>query len=154
MANSFTLNLNLPKPAAGDLSWKDEEDAVKEAIDDIGNLFSFPIPLVQAPAVGLVFYDGFMPQEDITLVALSIFSGTAPTGAALTIDVLKDGAAQANGATLSAGSQKQKTTLGVPIDFTSAQEMGFQVTGIGSIEPGNDVYLTIYFKKKAITTIP
>lgn len=154
MANSFTANLNLPKPAEADLNWKDEEDAVKEAVDDIGNLFSFPIPLVQAPEVELIFYDGFQPNEDITLVALSIFAGVAPTGAAMTIDVLKDGAAETNEATLADGSQNQKTTLGSPIDFTSAQRMGFKVTGVGATEPGNDVYLTIYYKKKSITTIP
>lgn len=154
MANSFTPNLNLPKPGEGDVNWKDEEDAVKEAVDDIGNLFTFVVPLVQSPEAGLVFYDGFVPEEDITLVALSIFAGTPPTGAALTIDVLKGGVEETNLATLAAGVNHQKTVLVPFIDFTPAQRMGFKVIGIGTTEPGNDVYLTIHYKKKSITTIP
>lgn len=154
MANSHTVNLNLPKPAEGDVVWKDEEDAVKEAVDDIGNLFAFVVPMVQSPEVDLIFYDGFQPSEEITLIALSIYAITGPTGSALTIDVLKDSVAETNEATLADGSNHQRTTLVPSINFTPAQRMGFKVTGVGSTEPGNDVYLTIYYRKKSITTIP
>ena len=80
MSNTFATNLNLAVPSAGDLNWDDEYSDFAGAVYDLGNLLSFTIT-VQDPAVnGTVFYDGFVPQENITVNAIGLFAQTAPTG--------------------------------------------------------------------------
>jgi len=150
MANTFTPNLNIPKPAAGDVNWEDEYAKLADALDEVGNLFSLTVNALFVPEAAQVFYEGFIPAEDITLKAISIFAAQAPTGQALTIDVLVDGVEQANLSTLANGATFQKTTFVTAIEFSTAQRLGLKFIQVGTTEPGNGLIVTLYFMKKAV----
>lgn len=152
MANSFSSNLNIAKPAAGDLNWENEYDDFVEAVDDIGNLLTMNVPVPGNAVDEAVVFDGYTPQEDITVVAIGIFAKTAPTDANLTIDVLKDGAELGDLATLTAASIFEKTTLAAPQDILKTERLGLKIKQIGSTVAGADLIVTIYFKKKAIAS--
>jgi hypothetical protein len=56
-------------------------------------------------------YDGFFPQESITVKAIGIFARTVPTAQDLKVDVIKNGTAQNNLGNLTSGIQFEKTVL-------------------------------------------
>jgi|SaaInlStandDraft_7_1057024.scaffolds.fasta_scaffold121487_2 hypothetical protein len=152
MANTFTTNLNLAVPAAGDLNWDNEYSDFAEVVDDLGNLLSFAVT-VQDPAVtGTVFYEGFVPQENITLNAIGLFAQTAPTGQDLKVDVLKNGTAESNPGTLAAGSQFEKTVLGSSIGFLASDRLGLKFIQVGSVIAGDKIVVTVYYQKDAIAS--
>jgi hypothetical protein len=152
MANIFTPNLNLAIPSAGDLNWENEYSDFAQATDDLGNLFCFTLSIQDPAVVGVVFYDGLIPQENITVKAIGIFARTAPTGLDLKIDVLKNGIAQNNPANLTNGSQFEKTALLSPIWFLVTDRMGFIFSQVGSVVAGDKVVLTVYYQKEAIAS--
>lgn len=150
MANTFTSNLNLAIPAAGDLNWEDEYSDLVEAVDDIGNLLSMNISVPGNAVDEAVVFEGYTPQEDITVIAIGIFAKTPPTDANLTIDVLKDGVELADLATLTAASIFEKTVLAAPQDILKTERLGLKIKQIGSTVTGADLIVTIYYRKKAI----
>ena len=150
MSNIFTTNLNLAVPSAGDLNWDDEYSDFAEAVDDLGNLLSFTVTVPDPAVDGLVFYDGFVPQENITVNAIGLFAQTAPTGQNMTVDVLKNGTEQNNPGVLTDGSQFEKTVLGSSIEFLVADRLGLKFTQVGSAIAGDKVVVTIYYQKEAI----
>ena len=152
MANTFTTNLNLAVPSAGDLNWDDEYSDFAEAVDDLGNLLIFTVT-VQDPAVdGAVFYDGFFPQENIMVNAIGLFAQTAPIGQDMKVDVLKNGTAANNPGTLTAGNQFDKTGLVSPIRFLVSDRLGLKFSQVGSDTAGDKIVVTIYYQKEAIST--
>ncbi len=151
MANTFTANLNLAIPAAGDLNWENEYSNFANAVDDIGNLFCFTVPVHDAAVNGTVFYDGYIPQEFITVRAIGVFARNAPTGQNLKVDILKNGTAQNNEAILTDGSQFEKT--GTSVSFSNTDRLGLKFTQVGSVIAGDKIVVTVYFQKKAIATV-
>lgn len=150
MANTFTPNLNIPKPAVGDVNWEDEYAKFADALDAVGNLFSLTVNALFVPEAGQVFYEGFLPAEDITLKAISIFATEAPTGQDLSLDVLIDGVEQANVSTLADGATYQKTTFGTAIEISKSERLGLKFIQVGTTQPGNGIIVTLYFMKKAV----
>ncbi len=150
MANTFTTNLNLAVPSAGDLNWENEYSDFSEAVDDLGNLFCFTVPVLDSAANGVIFYDGFVPQENITVKAIGLFAQTAPTGQDMKVDVLKNGRAQTNPGTLTDGSQFGKTVLGSSIGFLVSDRLGLKFTQVGSVVAGDKIVVTLYYPKEAI----
>ncbi len=150
MANTPTVNLNIPKPAPGDVNWDDEYFNLADAVDGIGNLFTMSVNALFVPEAGQVFYEGFVPAEDITLKAISLFAMQAPTGQDLTVDVLKDGVAEANISTLAAGAAFQKTTFLTPVEILKTERLGLKFVQVGSTEPGNGIIATLYYMKKSL----
>jgi hypothetical protein len=152
MGNFFTTNLNLAVPSPGDLNWENEYSDFCEAVDDLGNLLCFTVN-VSGPAVnGVIFYDGFFPQENITVNAMGLFAQTAPVGQDIKVDVIKNGIGENNPGTLTAGSQFEKTTLGFSIGFLSTDRLGFKFTQVGSVVAGDKIVVTIYFQKEAMSS--
>ena len=150
MANTPTTNLNIPKPAPGDVNWDDEYFKLADAVDQIGVLFTMSVNAVFVPEAGQVFYEGFIPLEDMTLKAISLFAMQAPTGQDLTVDVLKGGVAQSNVSTLAAGTTFQKTTFLSPIAFLKTERLGLKFVQVGSTDSGNGITATFYYMKKAV----
>ena len=146
----FTANLNLPIPEEGNTDWRTLEASVKEAIDDIGNLLTVVISAPFVAELNMVFYDGLIFQEDVTVKKISIHAMTAPTGADLQVDLLKDGVAQSTISTLTAASNFELTTLAPALDFAPGERLGLKFTQVGSLEEGNGVSATVYYQKKAI----
>lgn len=153
MANTFTTNLNLAVPSAGDLNWENEYSSFAEAVDDLGNLLCFTVT-AQDPAVnGVIFYDGFVPQENITVKAIGLFAQIAPTGQDMKVDVLKNGTDQINPGTLTDGSQFEKTVLGSSIGFLVSDRLGLKFTQVGSVVAGDKIVATVYYQKEAIPSL-
>jgi len=150
MASTFTTNLNLEKSEAGSVDWKGAEDSVKEAIDDIGNLFLWSVSTLFVPEAGLTFYEGWIPQENITLKKIGIFAQTPPAGQALTVEVLKNGVAQPGSATLTAGLNWQNTVLPAALEFSGGERLGLRYSQVGSTDEGNGIQVTLYFMKQAL----
>ena len=151
MANTFTTNLNLAIPSSGDLNWENEYSEFAEAVDDLGNLLCFTITNPGSATNGVVFYDGFVPQENISVKAVGLFAQTAPGGQDMKVDVLKNGTDQINPATLTDGSQYEKTILDSSISFMISDRLGLKFTQVGSVVAGDNVVVTIYYQKEAIT---
>ncbi len=150
MANTFTTNLNLAVPSAGDLNWENEYSDFAGAMDDLGNLFCFTVNAPDPAVNGVIFYDGFVPQENITVKAISLFAQIAPTGQDLKVDILKNGTDQINPGTLTVGSQFEKTVLGSSIGFLVSDRLGLKFTQVGSVVAGDKIVVTIYYQKEAI----
>lgn len=150
MANTPTANLNIPKPAPGDVNWDDEYFNLADAVDGIGNLFSMSVNALFVPEAGQIFYEGFVPAEDVTLKAISLFAMQAPAGSDLTVDVLKGGVAESSIATLAAGTTFQKTTFITPVNFLKTERLGLKFVQVGVTEPGNGIIATLYYMKKAL----
>ena len=119
-------------------------------MDDLGSLFCFTVN-APGPAVnGVIFYDGFVPQENITVKAMGLFAQTAPTGQDLKVDFLKNGTDQINPGTLTGGSQFEKTVLGSSIGVLVSDRLGLKFTQVGSVIAGDKIVVTVYYQKEAI----
>lgn len=151
MANTFTANLNLAVPSAGDLNWENAYSDFAEAVDDLGNLLCFTVTVPDSAINGVVFYDGFVPQHNITVKAIGLFAQIAPSGQDMKVDILKNGTDQINPATLTDGSQFEKTVLGSSINFLVSDRMGLKFTQVGSVVAGDKIVVTIYYQKEAIS---
>lgn len=148
----YTSNLNLPLPDQGNTNWKQYHDARAEALDDIGNLFQKDAYVSGILSDEEVVYEGWLPQEDITITKVGIFCRVAPTGSNIQIDILVNDAEQTKIASLTAGSQHEMTDI-TNLDVTIGQRVGIKVKQIGSTLEGEDMTVTIYYRKKAIATI-
>ena len=150
MANTLTANLNISIPAPGDVNWDNEYADMVEAVDDIGNLLCLAINSTGNAIDEQIIFEGFQPQEDITVMAVSIFAMVAPVDADLQIDVLKDGVELVDMATLTDAATFQKTTLAAPQDILKTERLGLKIKQIGSGTAGADLFVNIYYKKKSI----
>ena len=150
MANTFTTNLNLAIPSPGDLNWENEYSDFANAVDDLGNLFCFTISIHDSASSGTVFFDGFIPEEAISVRAIGIFSLVPPTGQDLVVDILKNSIEENNLAVLTDGNQFEKTSLASNVFFSSSDRLGLKFTQVGSVNSGDKLVITVYFQKEAI----
>ncbi|MBC8284336.1 MAG: hypothetical protein H8E32_11030 [Nitrospinae bacterium] len=153
MANTFTTNLNLAIPGPGDLNWENEYSDFANAVDDMGALLCFTVSVHAAAVNGTVFFDGFIPEETISVRAIGIFALTPTTGQNLTIDILKNSVTQNNEAVLSDGNQFEKTSFGSTVSFSNSDRLGLKFTQVGSVDAGDKLVVTLYFQKEAIATV-
>lgn len=152
MANTFTTNLNLAIPGAGDLNWENEYSDFANAVDHLGALLCFTISIQDTAVNGTVFFDGFIPEEAISVRAMGIFSLNPPTGQDLRIDIIKNSTEQNNEAVLTDGNQFEKTSLASAVLFTSSDRLGLKFTQVGSVNAGEKFVVTIYYQKEAIAS--
>lgn len=150
MANTFTTNLNLAIPGPGDLNWDNEYSDFANAVDDLSTLLCFAISIQDSAVNGTVFFDGFIPEETISVRAIGVFSLNPPTGQDLRVDLLKNSIAQNNEAVLSDGNQFEKTSLAGTVLFTNSDRLGLKFTQVGSVNAGDKFVITIYYQKEAI----
>jgi len=97
------------------------------------------------PEVDFIFYDGWVAQENITITKGSLFAVTAPTGAAIIVDILINGVVQTKLMTLAAGATHQLTDI-TDLDVTAGQRVGLKITQVGSTNPGNGVVATLHYE--------
>jgi hypothetical protein len=152
MANTFTANLNLAIPDPGDLNWENEYSDFSNAVDELGNLLCFTVTVHDAAVDGTVFFDGFIPQENILVRALGIFALIPPTGQDLMVDIIKNSTAQNSEGILTDGNPFEKTSLGTTIAFSNSDRLGLKFTQVGSVNAGDKLVVTVYFQKEAIVT--
>jgi hypothetical protein len=107
---------------------------------------SFTVPYAFECEAGVVFYDGWMPPENVTVTNIEIFCVSAPVGSTLTIDCLIDGDEQSRIATLNASSNYQSTNI-TNLPILATERFGLKIKTVGATEAGNGMIVTIRYKK-------
>ena len=92
-----------------------------------------------------VFFNGFYFPKPSTIDKLSLHCRTAPIGADVTVDILKNDVEQSRIATLKDGSKDQVTDI-ADIAFTNAEKFGLKIKSIGSTTAGEDLTVVIYYR--------
>lgn len=86
------------------------------------------------------------PPASCTLVSCTAFVGTAPTGAALTVDVNKNGTSVlASALSIAAGGYSSIVTTPTTTAMTASDYLTVDVDSIGSTEPGRDLTVRIVY---------
>jgi hypothetical protein len=94
-----------------------------------------------------VIVDGFYFNNGVAIDKITIISRVAPTGANITIDLLKGGAEQTNLATLTAASTYELTTI-TTASFATTDRFGLKIKSIGSTEPGQSLTVIVHYYDK------
>ncbi|MBI4388976.1 MAG: DUF2793 domain-containing protein [Nitrospinae bacterium] len=87
--------------------------------------------------------DGIRFQAAATVTKIGLHAREAPSGAALTVDILQDSAEQSRVATLADGATKQITDI-TDINFSTSQDFGLKIKSVGSTTPGNELTIVVY----------
>ena len=152
ISRDFTTPDNIPFMNQGDIA---TAQIFTRAMLQIQALFSsgglnqqdMIIPIVQDAEAGLVVYDGLLPGKNMQVNAISIFAGIVPVGADIIFRLLRDAVEiPANDATLADATSTQKTTLGTPQAFTTAERLGLKCIQAGSTDPGGELILTLHIQ--------
>lgn len=89
-------------------------------------------------------FNKFRFQGTIIIKKIELHARTAPTGANLTIDILKNSVEQSNLATLTAGSTDEITNI-TDITFTSSDDFGLKIKSVGTTVAGEDLNIVIHY---------
>ena len=89
--------------------------------------------------------DGFYFDNNVGVDKVTLFARVAPTGADLTIDLLKDGFEQTKIATLATTSTYELTTLSVVEYYATTERFGLKLKSVGSIEPGQSLTAIVHY---------
>lgn len=92
------------------------------------------------------FFNGFTPDNNIVVTEITISARTAPTGANLQIDVLKNSAEQSTVATLTAGSNYEETDI-TDVSITSSDTLGLKIKQVGSTVTGEDITVIVHYRE-------
>lgn len=111
-----------------------------------------PIKMVNFYFEGIVvdediIIDGIYFNQSSYIRKITINARVAPTGANLTIDILKDGSEETNLATLTDASLYETTSLDA-IEFSSAERFGLKIKSVGSTNPGQGLNITVHYSDK------
>ena len=89
--------------------------------------------------------DGFYFGNSVGVDKVTITARVAPTGANLTVDLLKDGSEQTKIATLTAAGTYEVTTLSVVEYYSTSERFGLKIKSIGSTEPGQALIVIVHY---------
>jgi len=87
------------------------------------------------------YFDGLYFDSPTTIAQIQLHARTAPTGSALTVDLLKDGSEESRTTTLRDGGAYQTTNI-VDDSYTTSHRLGLTIKSIGSTLAGESI-LTI-----------
>ncbi|MCF8719203.1 hypothetical protein [Nitrospina gracilis] len=90
-----------------------------------------------------IIFDKFRFDVAVDIVKVSMFARKGPSGAAFTIDFLKDGAEQTKTASISAGQQSGNAAI-AGLSYTALQDFGIKVKNVGSTFPGAEIDIKIH----------
>lgn len=113
------------------------------AIDVINKFITYPIHGTFIDEK--VFINGIYFPASVTIKKIAIHSDAAPTGADVTIDILKNDVEQSRIATLTVGSKDQLTDI-TDISFGTSDKLGFKFKSVGTGEPGEGGTLEIQYQ--------
>ena len=88
--------------------------------------------------------DGFYFNNPVVIDKMTLIARVAPTGADLTVDLLKDGAEQTKIATLATTSTYELTTLG-RAPYAITERFGLKIKSVGSTEPGQSLTAVVHY---------
>jgi len=92
-----------------------------------------------------IIFNGFYFPAAITIKKIGLHLDTAPTGANITIDLLKDNVEQSRVATLIAGQRNQVTDI-TDIIYTATENFGIIIKSVGSVEAGEGGTVAIHYQ--------
>ena len=146
---TFTPRLNLTQPDTGNKTWETDIENWANQLDKAAAQY-LSIHLGGAAIDEEVIFDGHFFDEDVVITEVTLYAREAPGGAALTIDFIKGGVEQVKTATLSDGSNKGNTAI-TGLNYTTLEEFGIKVKSVGSIVPGSEITILVYYHIKALT---
>ncbi len=145
---TFTPRLNLTQPDTGNKTWETDVENWANQLDKTAAQY-LSIHLGGAAIDEEVIFDGLFFDEDVTITEVTLYAREAPTGAAFSIDFTKVGIEQTKTATLADGSNKGNTTI-TGLSYTTLEEFGIKVKGVGSTEPGSEIAILVHYHIKAL----
>jgi len=92
-----------------------------------------------------ILINGIYFPAEITIKKIGVHADTAPTGANVTIDILKNDVEQGLLATLTDGSRDELTDI-TNISFGVADKLGLKIKSVGSGEPGEGGTVEIQYQ--------
>jgi len=88
--------------------------------------------------------DGFYFNNDVAIDKLTITARVAPTGADLTVDLLKDGSEQSKVATLTDAATYEVTDFD-PELYSTTDRFGLKIKSVGSGEEGQSLMVVVHY---------
>ena len=93
----------------------------------------------------ILLFNVFYFPGAVTVKEVGLHLDTAPVGANLTVDLLKDDVEQSRIATLNDGSRDQVTNI-TDINYSTAEKFGIKVKSIGLTIAGEGGTITIHYQ--------
>jgi len=143
---------NIPLMSAGDIETDKVFTRAMNKIQTlmttgISQLAEHIIPIIYDGETGLVVYDGLVPGKATQVNAISIYAKDAPLTTALIFKLLRDSVEEpSSDATLAVSTNHQKTVLGTPITFTTAERIGLKCTQADASDPGSGIIITLHIQ--------
>jgi hypothetical protein len=88
--------------------------------------------------------DGFYFSNGVSIEKITIAARVAPTGANITVDMLRDGAEEGVISTLTAAATYEATIFTAQ-HFLSTERFGLKIKSIGSSEPGQSLIVVVHY---------
>ncbi len=149
----FTARLNLTKPDTGNESWEVDVERWADQLDKVGAQL-LPIHLGGEAVDEEIVFDDFLFDEKVTLTQVSLHARTAPTGAAFTVDLLKNGVEQGKLVSINIGQSSGSGTItGLSYDPNagSPEKLGVKIKNVGATEPGAEITIIIHYHVEALS---
>ena len=143
-----TPRINLTKPDLAATPWKTELDQWADQVDKAAAQY-LTIHMEGAATDEEVIFDGLFFDENVKLTEVTMYAREAPSGAALTFDILKDGSEMAKTFSVLDGAKKANAALS-GVAFTTLEEFGLKVKNAGSTDPGSAVTIIIHYHIDAL----
>ena len=118
-------------------------EMAREAIDVINKILT--IPAFGTFVDEKIIFNGLYFPASITIKKVAVHADVAPTGANVTVDLLKNDVEQTRIATLTAGSRDELTDI-TDISYGTADKFGIVIKSIGAIEPGEGGTIEIQYQ--------
>jgi len=118
-------------------------ELAQEYIDVINKILTIPVFGTFVDEKTII--NGLYFPYAVTIKKIGIHTDTAPTGANITVDLLKDDAEQSRVATLTAGSRDELTDI-TDINYTASEKFGIKIKSIGTTEPGEGGTIEIQYQ--------
>jgi len=145
---TFTPRLNLTQPDTGNKLWETDVENWSNQLDKAAAQY-LSIHLGGAAIDEEIIFDGLFFDEDVDITAVTMHAREAPGGAALSIDFTKGGIEQTKLASIADGSKKGNTAI-TGLSFTTLEEFGLKVKGVGSTDPGSEITILVHYHIKAL----
>lgn len=102
------------------------------------------VPGYGSPLVGNII-DGFQWDSNVSILEITLFAATAPTGSSVIVDFLKNGAVQSKTTTLTIGSTVVNQSI-AGLSYTISNTFGLKVTAVDSGETCEGLIVLVHYK--------
>jgi len=145
---TYTSRINLTKPDTGNKSWETDVENWADKLDQAAAHY-LPVHLGGAAIDEEVIFDGFYFDEDVTITAVTLYARAAPTGAAFSVDFIKNGVEQSKISSIADGAKKGGAAV-TGLSYTTLEEFGLKVKSAGTTDPGAEIEILIHYHIQAL----